>query len=169
MTKKFYLLVLLLFIALLTSGTAQAHSPEAIYELNDQLRQKFPNVEAIKEQFGDEAKWQARTAPSLHDDNLELRIDSMEYPGIEISTVGFTLDGEVYFFLVLVNVEKAGYVKFLDLDVGSARADVIRAFGEPQQVEGNELTYFDDSEYMVVKFIIENNNVAGMRLINYLD
>ena len=93
MTKKFYLLVLLLFIAPLISGTAQADSSKAIYECNNQLLQRFPNVEAIKNQFGDGATWQARTAPSPHDDNLELRIDGMEYPGIEIHTVGFTLHG----------------------------------------------------------------------------
>ena len=146
-----------------------AYSFEAIYECNEQLLQKFPNVEAIKNQFGDGAKWQARTTPSPHDPDLELRIDGMEYPGIEIHTVGFTLEGEEYFFLVLVSVEKAGIVDFLGLDVGSAREDVIKKFGSPREIDGNELIYYDDSEYMVIVFIIENSNVAGMKLINYLD
>jgi len=168
MVKRIILAALCLsFFVVCFSETA--HSFEAIYECNEQLLQKFPNVEAIKKHFGNEAKWQEKTIPSPHDDSLELRLNSMEYPGITINTLGYFLDDEHRFFLTLVNVEKAGIVDFLGIDLGSAREDVIKKFGEPQNIDGNELNYYDESEYMVITFILEEETVIGMKLINYLD
>ena len=170
MIKKISLIMLCLYlsVAYFIPDVAYA-SDEAVYECKQQLLQKFPNVEAIKKQFGNEAKWQARTVPSPHDPDLELRIDSMEYPGIRISTLGYTHGGEDSFFITSADVNKAGSVDFLGIDIGSAREVVIKTFGPPQKIDGNELIYYDESEYMVIKFIFEKGIVAGMRFDNYLD
>ena len=168
MIRKTILTMLCLSLSLMCFSEI-AYSFEAIYECYEQLLQKYPNVETIKKQFGDGATWQKRTIPSPHDDSIELQIDSMEYPGIEIRTVGFTHEGEESYFISLLDVKKAGFVKFGGIDLGSERKDVIKAFGKPQQIDGNKLIYYDESEYMVISFIIENEIVTGMRFDNYLD
>jgi hypothetical protein len=150
------------------SGIAYS-SDEVVYKCQEQLLQKYPNVEAIKKQFGAEAKWQEETQPSIHDDTLELQIKNMEYPGIEIGTLGYAWEGEYRFFITLLGVKKAGFVTFLGLDVGSAREEAIKTFGGPQEIDGNELIYHDEAEYTYIIFTIEKNNVAEMKFVNYLD
>jgi len=93
----------------------------------------------------------------------------MEYPGIEIITLGYTYEGEDYFFLNLVHVKEADMVDFLGIDIGSVRADVIKRFGEPSSIKGNKLTYESESGYSEVIFIIENNKVAEMSFNVYPD
>ena len=168
MIKRISLIMLCLFLSVMCFSET-AHSFEALYECYEQLLHKFPNVEAIKKQFGDGAKWQVETMPSPHDANLKLRIDSMEYPGIKISTLGYEYEGGYNFFIVLLDVEKAGFIEFLGIDLGSAREVVVKTFGPPQKIDGNKLIYYDESEYMVIKFIFEKGIVAGMRFDNYLD
>ena len=168
MVKRTILAVLCLSVFLMCFSET-AHSFEAMYECYEQLLQEFPNVEAIKKRFENTAEWHVETVPSPHDADLKLRIDSMVNPGIEISTLGYTLEGEDYYFLILMDVKESGFVKFGGIDLGSASEDVIEAFGPPQQVDGNELLYYDESEYMVIKFILEEEIVVGMVLNNYLD
>jgi len=168
MIKKAILTALCLSLSVMCISET-AHGFEAIYECNEQLLQKFPNVEAIKKQFGDGAKWQESTMPSIHDANLELQLKNMEHPGIEIRTLGYILEGEDRFFITLADVNKAGFVEFLGIDVGSVREDVVKKFGEPQQIDGNELIYHDEDEFTFIKFVVENGIVTEMRLNNYLD
>ena len=164
MSKKI-LAVLLLYLSLMCfSGIAYA-AEDPIDELYEQLMEKYPNVEAIKEQFGAEAEWQEETFPSLHDDTIELIIRRMEYPGIEISTLEMGDSCSV----ALVNVKKAGYVDFLGIDIDSAKEDVTKKFGEPQQIEGDQLIYHNESEYTYITFTLENNQVAEMRYVIYTD
>jgi len=167
--KKIILTALCLSLSLMFSYGNALGSEDAISELNEQLSQKFPNLEEIRINFGGKAKWQKSTMPSPHDDNLELEINKMEYPGIEIITLGYTYENEDYFFLNFVRVKEAGIVDFLGIDVGSARVDVIKRFGEPSSIEGNKLSYENESGYFEVIFIIEDNKVAEMSFNNYVD
>ena len=164
MSKKILTALLLSLSVMCFSGIAYGPD-EAINECNEQLMQKYPNVETIKEQFGNEAKWQQETLVSPHDSTVELLLRHMEYPGIEIRT----LEMEDGYFVVSVGVEKTGFVDFLGIDIGSAKEDVTKKFGEPQQVEGNEHIYHNESEYTFITFTLENNKVVGMQLVNYLD
>ena len=168
MSKKILATLLLSLFMTCFSGFAYG-SDEAIFECDEQLLQKFPNVEAIKEQFGDEAKWQEKTEPSIHDETLELQIKNMEYPGIEIGTLGYALEGEDRFFITLLDVKKAGFVELLGIGIGSAKEDVIKKFGEPQQLEGNKLIYHTEGEYRFITFTVENNKVMEMKSECYLD
>ena len=167
--KKLVLAVLCLSLfAACTPGIAYG-SDETIDECREQLLQKYPNVEAIKAQFGSEAKWQESTTPSIHDPDLELQITGMEYPGIEISTLGYSNAGEDRYFITKLYVKKAGLVDFMGVDVGSSRENVIATFGKPQEIDGNILIYHTESEYIYIRFTIENNKVAEMIFNAYLD
>ena len=169
MSKKIILAVLCLFLSVVCfSGIAYSFE-EALNECYEQLLQKYPNVEAIKKQFGAEAKWQERTEPSIHDKTLKLQINNMEYPGINIRTLGYTIEGEDRFIITLVDVKKAGFVKFGGIDVGSAREDVIKEFGKPQKIEGNKLIFHTDSEYFYITFTVDNNKVVEMKFDSYPD
>ena len=149
-------------------GTAYA-SDAIIYECNQQLLQKYPNMEAIKSQFGSGAEWQESTMSSMHDASLELLITEMEYPGISIIAVGYTLEGEDRHFIVKLHTQKMGIVDFLGVDVGAAREEVIKTFGEPQEIDGNELIFHDEATYTYIIFAIENNTVVEMKFNVYLD
>ena len=166
--KKIILTALCLFLSLMFSYEIALGS-DAISELHEQLSQKFPDLEEIRINFGGQAKWQRSTMPSPHDDSLELEINKMEYPGIEIITLGYTYENEDYFFINSAHVKEAGIVDFLGIDVGSARADVIKRFGKPSSIEGNKLSYVNESGYLEVIFIIKNNKVAEMSFNNYVD
>ena len=144
-------------------------SDQIVYECHQQLSQKFPDVEAIKSQFGSEAEWQETTMSSMHDANLELLLTEMEYPGISITALGYTLEGEDRNFIVKLHTQKAGFVDFLGVDVGAAKEEVLKTFGEPQEIDGNELIFHDDALYTYIIFTIEKNNVAEMKLNVYLD
>ena len=167
--KKIFMAVLCLSLfAVFYPGIAYG-TDEAIDKCIEQLLQKYPNVEAIKTQFGSEAEWQERTMPSIHDPDLELQITDMIHPGIEITTLGYTHGGEHSFLITKMHPKKAGIVDFLAVDVGSARDDVIKAFGEPQKIDENMLIYHSESEYVYIRFTIENNVVAEMRYNSYPD
>ncbi|MCL1941322.1 MAG: hypothetical protein FWG09_05205 [Synergistaceae bacterium] len=142
---------------------------DEIYECSGQLLEQYPNLEAIKKQFGAEAKWEKSSMPSPHDPNLELQINSMEHPGMAIRTMGYTVDGEDRFLILLADVKKAGLVKFLEIDIGSSKEDVIKNFGEPQAIEGNQLIYQDEAEFCLITFTVENNAVVEMRFNSYPD
>ena len=169
MLKKIVLAAICISLFVLYFPEITHSYDDAMDELFEQIINEFPNLEAIKNRFGDGAKWQESTIPSPHDDTLELQIKNMEYSGVEINTLSYVYDDEESFFITLLNVKKAGIVKFLGLDVGSARDDVIKTFGEPQIIEGNELIYHDEDEFNFIKFVIENNEVTEMRFIRYLD
>ncbi|MCL2768305.1 MAG: hypothetical protein FWE49_06240 [Synergistaceae bacterium] len=154
---------------LVTCFSEVARSSEVISECSEQLLQKYPSIEAIEEQFRDGAKWQEKTVPSPHDSNLELHIKTMEYPGISIGTLEYTSDDEYRYFIISVDVEKAGFVDFLGIDIGSTAGDVKKIFGEPQQIEGNMLAYEDDNGFYLICFIIENNKVKEMKFRTFLD
>jgi hypothetical protein len=168
MIKKIILMALCLSLPVMCLSDI-AYGFEAIYKCREQLLQKYPSVEAIKKQFGDRAKWQEKTMPSPHGGDLELQIRNMVYPGIMINTLGYTIEGEDSFFIILLSVEKAGFVKFLGVDIGSDRADVIKNFGNPQGIERVELTYHDEAEFYLITFTIENNKVVGMKFETYMD
>ena len=168
MLKKIILTALCVSLPVIClSGVANGF--EAIYDCYEQLLQKYPSVEAIKEQFGDGAKWEERTIPSIHDSSVELKITSMEYPGIEIRTLGFTVDGEDSFIIILLRVGEAGFVKFLEAGIDSAREDVVKNFGEPQKIEGNTLIYQDEAEFYLITFTTENNKVVAMSFASFPD
>ena len=142
---------------------------KAINECREQLLQKYPNVEAIKVQFGSKAQWQEETQPSIHEPDLELQINNMEYPGIEIATLGYSNEGEYIFFITKVQVKKAGIVDFSGIDVGSSREDVLKTFGEPREIDGNVLVYCDEGGFNYLRFTIEKNQLTEMRFNTYLD
>ena len=168
MIKKVILIaVCLSLFVICLSGIAYGF--QAIYDCYGQLLQKYPSVEAIKEQFGDGARWEERTIPSIHDSELELQIKSMEYPGIEIRTLEYAIEGENSYSIIFLRVSESGFVKFLEVGVGSAREDIINSFGEPQRVEENSLFYNDEGEFYLVTFTIENNKVAAMSFANFPD
>ena len=144
-------------------------SDEAIDKCREQLLQKYPSVEAIKTHFGSEAELQERTMPSIHDPDLELKITDINYPGIEITTMGYQNEGEYIFMITKVLAKKAGIVDFSGIYVGSAREDIIKVFGEPQKIDENMLIYHSESEYVYIRFTIENNSVAEMRFNTYPD
>ena len=167
--KKIILAALCLSLSVMCFSGAAFGSDEAIYDCQEQLLQKYPSVEAIKKQFGAEARWREETQPSIHDPTLELQITHMEYPGMEIDTLGYVLEGEERFFITLLAVKKAGFVTLLGVDVGSAREEVIKTFGDPQEIDGNGLVYRDEAEFVYIKFTIEENGVAEMRYVVSLD
>ena len=169
MLKKIILMALCLSLFVVCFPEITHSYDDAMDELFEQLMNEFPNLESIKTRFGDEAKWQESTVPSPHDDTLELQIKNMEYSGVEINTLSYVYDDEESFFITLLSVKKAGIVKFLGLDVGSARDEVLKTFGRPQIIEGNEIIYHDEDEFNFIKFVIENNEVTEMRFIRYLD
>jgi len=142
---------------------------DAIYESYEYLLQKYPNVEAIRQQFGDRAEWRQTTESSPHDASIELKFNYIEYPGIEIHTLEFALEDEDRFYITWVSVGKAGFINLGGIDIGSAREDVIKQFGAPYEIEGNELIYQDESSYTTITFTIENNNVAEMTFFNHVD
>ena len=171
--KKLVLAVLCLSLFAVCSSEIAYGSDEeevvVVYVCNEQLLQKYPNVEAIKAQFGSEAKWQESTQPSIHEPDLELQVTEMEHSGVEMSTLGYKLEDEYRFFITKLYVKKAGFVDFLGVDVGSAREDVVKSFGEPQEIDSNVLIYHDEGEFNYIRFTIENNNVAEMIFNAYLD
>ena len=141
----------------------------ALYDCYDELSQRFFSLEAIKEQFGDQAEWQERTEQSSHGDDIEIKIFVMLYPGVTIEALGFTYDNEDRFFLTALGVDRAGYVDFLGIDIGSSRENVIKTFGEPDGIEENRLHYDDEADFTSIEFIVEDNMVAGMRLFSQVD
>ena len=141
-------------------------SDDAISLFMRQLGQKYPNAEAIKEQFGAEAKWRTQTEPNPEDPNLIL---NMEYPGIEISTMSWTWEDESRFYIIAADVKKAGLFDFLGIDIGSAQKDVISKFGEPQRIRGNKLIYQEESGYIDIIFIIKDDKVIEMKYLCYPD
>ena len=168
--KKFSaVLCLYLFVMLFPAIARSFNIDDVIYEAYDQLLQKYPNVEAIRKQFGDRAVWREETEPSPHDNSVELKFSYMEYPGIEIQTLEFALEEENRFYITFLNVEKAGFVNFGGIDIGSASEDVINLFGVPHEIEGNELIYLDESGYTIVTFTIENQMVAEMAIYVHVD
>jgi hypothetical protein len=169
MRRKIILTAICLSLSVAFFPVIALGSEDAISELNDQLSQRFPGLEEVRNSFGDRAKWQSSTFPNPHDDNIELVLDTMEHPGIEIRTVRYTYENEERFFLTLVRVKAADIVDFLGIDVGSARADVIKRFGEPPRSEGNKLIYENESGYTEIVFTVEGNKIAEMAFNNYLD
>ena len=75
---------------------------DAIYECYNNLLQKFPNAEAIKRQFGDNAAWREGTEQSPHDEELDIHYKHVEYSGIEIYTMGYNYACEDYFIIILL-------------------------------------------------------------------
>ena len=152
-------------------GVSSASSDEAISSLRSQLDEKYPNLEAIRAQFGsgyygEDATWSETQEPSMHDDTIMLTTTWMMHPAIEIAA---TEVGD-NFFLVLVRVEEAGVLDFLGIDKGSSKEDVIRAFGEPDSSDDASLHYEDVSGYTNVRFELDDNdNVWRMRYAVYLD
>ena len=140
----------------------------SIDEFSEQLLQKYPGVEAIKKQFGDEANWRRTTESSPHEEDLELISNTMEYPGIEIRTMEYTYQGEDRFFITLTDVTKAGFVTFLGIDIGSSEEDVVKNWGSPDETSSNKLTY-NALAYSYTVFTIENNKVARMTYTAPLD
>jgi len=169
MSNKIILTVFCIFLSVMYFAEI-AHSFETVDECYKKLVRKFPSVEAIKAEFGDRAIWEERTEPSPHDNNLILRITYMSYPGIEISTMGYTWEGKDSFFITSLNVYKAGIVNFSGIDIGSARISVIRKFGRPVSNKNNELRYEDDTTGdMSITFIIEIDKVVEIRFTSYPD
>jgi len=154
-----------------------AHSnDEAIYELWEELLERYPSVEALKEQFGsdnygNDVTWEEATEPSLHDDSIELKYVSMSHPGIQISVMAFAIEGEDKFFITQVYVKEAGFGGFLGIDKGSAKADVLKVFGEPDSIEDNRLIYEDDDTgYLSIVFELDGEDkVRRMRFANHVD
>ena len=169
MLKKIILTTLCLSLFAAFSAEIAHCSEEAIYECYEQLLQKYPNVETIRNRFGDGARWRITTELSPHDDSLELEYAAMSYPGIEIEAMEFTWDGEDRYFLTSVIVTEAGLTDFLGIDVGSSEEAVISKFGEPYSAEGNELCYEDEAGYCFITFVIESDKVAEMRFENFVD
>ena len=169
MFKNIVLVVLLLSLSVMCLPEIAHAADETIYELSEHLSSKFPSIEAIKEKFGDEAKWQEETMPSPHDPNLTLHINHMNNPGMEIRTMGYSLEDGDRLLILLLDAKKAGFVDFLGVDIGSSKEDVIKKFGSPQIIEGNELHYQDENEFCLVTFTVVNNKVAGMRFNSYPD
>jgi hypothetical protein len=168
--KKIILVVVCLSLLVIFSPEHGYCSDEAIFECVEQILQKYPNVEAIKKQFGDQAKWQRETEPSPHDPDLELIINNMESPGIEIRTMGYSWEDEDSFFITLLDVKKEGCVEFHGIDIGSNRDDVIKTFGKPYTTEGNKLHYEDsDMGNIAIEFILIENKVAEMILRTFVD
>ena len=158
----------LVLLVLCFSGIAYS-TGDAIDEVFSQLQQKYPSLQAIKKQFGEEAKWQRSTKPSPHDPDLELVFNDMVYPGIEIHTLGYSMEDEEKFSVIEVDVKKAGLVDFYGIDIGSNKKDVRSKFGEPQESKGGKLIYHDENEFIYITFVIKNNKVAGMQYQNYPD
>ena len=55
------------------------------------------------------------------------------------------------------------------IDVGAAREEVIKTFGEPQEIDGNELIFHNEAAYTYIVFTVEKNTVAEMKFNVYLD
>ena len=139
------------------SGTA--HGSEAVDEYWDRFSQEFPNVEAIRQRFGDQARLTERTAPGI---DVMVNIKEMEYPGIKISTAGFTVWGENKFYIYLMDVTEPGLMDFTGIDIGSSREDVIERFGNQWgDYRGNNTMSFYDSftGNTEVAFVIEGDKV----------
>jgi hypothetical protein len=167
---------MMLFFALLallvTPAPAQDTSAndEAINACFDQVYEKFPDAETIKKHYGDKAKVRETSNPSPHDKNLELKMMSLSYPGMEISTLSYSQEGDDRFIILSLHVAKAGLVDFLGIDIGSAKEDVQKKFGAPDSVEKNELHYVDDeSGNLSIIFVLDKDKVAEMRFANNVD
>ena len=176
MMKKLILAVFCLVLSASCFPGVAYCNDEAIYECWEQLLERYPSAEALKEQFGshrygNDVTWEEATEPSPHDDSIELKYVSMSHPGIQVTVMGYTYEGEDKFFIVLVNVEEAGFGGFLGIDKGSSKADVLKTFGEPDSIEGSRLIYEDDDAgYLSIVFELDDEDkVCRMRFVNHVD
>ena len=90
MSKKILTALLLSLFVTCFSGFAYG-SDEAIDECNNQLKQKYPNVEAIKQHFGDWAEWQEKTRPSIHDE-AEYNFITFTFENNQVTEMKFEAD-----------------------------------------------------------------------------
>jgi len=139
-------------------GRLAAQDP--VSELGSRISQKYPNFEALKTQFGNQAEWQERTEPNMHDEKALDIIRVMNSPGIDISTLEAPHIDR--FFITSIFVKNSGIQDFLGIDIDSSRDDVIRIFGEAHEIEGNRLSYYNDSGHLGARFVIENDRVIEM-------
>ena len=60
---------------------------------------------------------------------------------------------------------------FLGIDKGSAKADVLKTFGEPDRIEDNRLVYEDDEAgYLTFSFELDDEDkVCRMRFLSHVD
>jgi hypothetical protein len=157
-------------LALYCTNTAAAAQelPDPVAELASRIQLKYPNLGAIKNQFGDQAIWEKTTSPNLHVPGEMDIIRKMESPGIEIGTLEVPHIDR--FFTISVAVNNNYLEDFLGIDIGSSREDVIKTFGNRYETEGNNLIYYDlEAGYNVVVFVIENGTVIEMIYLLYVD
>ena len=164
---KFKVWILVIMLVLIVSGTAAAQFDDPLMELGSIISQKYPDVGAIKKQFGNEAIWEESTEPNRHDEGALNIIRTMKSPGIEI----VTLEVPHYesFWVISVVVENSGIEEFLGIDIGFSRGDVINAFGDPHETQDNKFIYSDEEGFYYVDFTIENDKVTEMRFLLFVD
>ena len=158
-------IILSLCVVLLLAGGAAADNP--VWELYQQLGQKFPTLESVREQLGPEAVWREELSRHWAYDNIEIKSIVAANPGIEIMGAELTggraeVDG---FRLASVAVIDEGIVDFGGIDIRSARADVIRVFGEPCSIENNTLRYQPGDAWLLLTFTIHSEGwVSEMKI-----
>ena len=175
MMKKIILAVLCLVLSACFPGVAHCND-EAILECWEQLLERYPSAEALKVQFGsdrygNDVTWEEATELDPHTGSNELKYTTISHPGIQITVMEFTVEGEDKFFITRVNVEEAGFGGFLGIDKGSSKEDLLKTFGEPDRIEDNRLIYEDDeSGYLSIVFELDDDdNVWRMIFENYVD
>ena len=146
-------------------GRLGAQDP--VSALGSRIDQKYPDLDAIKAQFGVQAKWEETTEPNLHEPEFNMIIRTMDSPGIEIQTLEIPQHDR--FFITGIVVKSSGTQDFLGIYTGSSREDVITAFGDPHEIRDNKLIYRSECEFREVRFTIENNMVAEMMYLLFVD
>jgi len=163
MKFKVWFFVFALVFATDTAMAAQ-EQVDPVDEIASRIWQEYPDLDTLKARFENQAKWEERTEPNRHEPEFNVIIRRMESPGIEI----YTLEAPQHdrFFITEIIVKSSGIKDFLGIDIGSSRDDVIGTFGNPHQIEGNRLGYYDQiSGYTNIIFVIENGRVIEMRYI----
>jgi len=144
-----------------------AEDQDPVSELGSRIDQKYPDLDAIKAQFGVQAKWVETTEPNLHEPEFNMIIRTMGSPGIDIQTLEIPQHDR--FFITGIVVKSSGTQDFLGIYTGSSREDVITTFGDPHEIGDNKLIYRSECEFREVRFTIENNRVAEMIYLLFVD